>query len=200
MQHEINTNDVRESVNEKLSRYFGIGDKEADIDQIYRATVFSVSDLLAEKNKSFTDKVHREEAKQIYYMCMEFLVGRSLKLHLCNLGIEVASPNALSFLNMLKRDPEFAESAELYNQTALAYLRRNDVENARRALVEAWRLGRSDAAINYNAGCFFDRYAKSRPLALKFYRTYMKISENLAAEAAYRTEVAARLAALEEKR
>ena len=119
---------------------------------------------------------------------------------LCNLGIEVASPNALSFLNMLKRDPEFAESAELYNQTALAYLRRNDVGNARRALVEAWRLGRSDAAINYNAGCFFDRYAKSRPLALKFYRTYMKISENLAAEAAYRTEVAARLAALEEKR
>ena len=119
---------------------------------------------------------------------------------LCNLGIEVASPNALSFLNMLKRDPEFAESAELYNQMALAYLRRNEIENARRALINAWRLGRDNVAINYNSGCFFDRYAKTAPVALKLYRNYMKLTQNAADEAAYRTEVAARIAALEGKR
>ena len=125
---------------------------------------------------------------------------RDTLVALCNLGIEIASPNSLSFLNMLKRDPEFAESAELCNQTALAYLRRNDIGNARQALINAWRLGRNDVTINYNAGCFFDRYAKTPPVALKLYRNYMKLSENQPAEAAYRTEVAARIAALEEKR
>ena len=119
---------------------------------------------------------------------------------LCNLGIEVASPNALSFLSMLKRDPEFADSAELYNQTALAYLRRNEVANAQRSLINAWRKDGGNVTINYNAGCFFDRYANSKPVALKLYRNYMKLSENAAGEAEYRAEVAARIAALEEKR
>ena len=125
---------------------------------------------------------------------------RDTLVALCNLGIEVASPNALSFLSMLKRDPEFTESAELYNQTAMAYLRRNDIANAQSSLVNAWRLGRNDVTINYNAACFFDRYTKTRPVALKLYRNYMKLSENVAGESAFRTEVAARIAALEETR
>ena len=125
---------------------------------------------------------------------------RDTLVSLCNLGIEVASPNALSFLSMLKRDPEFAESPELRNQTAMAYLRRNDIANARRMLIDAWRLGRNDATINYNAGCLFDRYLNAKTVALKLYRNYMQLSENLAEETPFRAEVAARIAALEETR
>lgn len=119
---------------------------------------------------------------------------------LCNLGIEIASPNALSFLGMLKRDPEFSESAEIYNQLALAYLRRNDLGNAQRSLVNAWRLGRNDVIVNYNAGYFFDRYTNTKPVALKLYRKYMELSENAAGESAFRPQVAARIAALEAAR
>ncbi|MBR5746195.1 MAG: glycogen/starch/alpha-glucan phosphorylase, partial [Clostridia bacterium] len=79
---------IRDSIRGKLSRYFGISESEADSVQMFRAAVLSVRDLLAEKNQRFTDSANRQGAKQVYYMCMEFLVGRSLKLHLSNLGIE----------------------------------------------------------------------------------------------------------------
>ena len=80
--------EIREALNVKLSRYFGINEGEADLNQIYNATVLTVRDILATKNKEFTDKVVQTEAKQVYYMCMEFLIGRSLKMNLCNLGLE----------------------------------------------------------------------------------------------------------------
>ena len=80
--------EIREALNTKLSRYFGINESDADINQVYRATVLSVRDILATKNKEFTDKVNEQGAKQVYYMCMEFLIGRSLKMNLCNLGLE----------------------------------------------------------------------------------------------------------------
>ncbi len=79
---------IRESLNQKLSRYYGINEGDADLNQIYNATVLSVRDILATKNKEFSDAVVKAEAKQVYYMCMEFLIGRSLKMNLCNLGIE----------------------------------------------------------------------------------------------------------------
>ena len=89
-------NTIRESVRGKLSRYFGIDETEADPVQIFRATVLSVRDLLAENNRRFVESANKKQAKQVYYMCMEFLLGRSLKLHLCNLGLEDAYRDVLS--------------------------------------------------------------------------------------------------------
>ncbi|MBR5285579.1 MAG: glycogen/starch/alpha-glucan phosphorylase [Clostridia bacterium] len=80
--------EIREALNQKLSRYYGISEGDADIQQIYNATVLSVRDILATRNKEFTDEVVKTESKQVYYMCMEFLIGRSLKMNLCNLGLE----------------------------------------------------------------------------------------------------------------
>ena len=74
--------EIREALNQKLSRYYGISEGDADIQQIYNATVLSVRDILATRNKEFTDEVVKTEAKQVYYMCMEFLIGRSLKMNL----------------------------------------------------------------------------------------------------------------------
>ncbi|MBO5786225.1 MAG: glycogen/starch/alpha-glucan phosphorylase, partial [Clostridia bacterium] len=88
MATKLSASEIREALNQKLSRYYGISEGDADLNQIYNATVLSVRDILATKNKEFTDEVVRTEAKQVYYMCMEFLIGRSLKMNLCNLGIE----------------------------------------------------------------------------------------------------------------
>ena len=88
MATKMNMTEIRESINSKLSRYFGISETDADINQIYDATVLSVRDILATRNKEFQEKVVETEAKQVYYMCMEFLIGRSLKMNLCNLGLE----------------------------------------------------------------------------------------------------------------
>ncbi|MBO4452942.1 MAG: glycogen/starch/alpha-glucan phosphorylase [Clostridia bacterium] len=96
MNQELNPASIRGAINEKLSRYFGVSESEADVNQIYRATVLSLRDLLAEKNKKFVDRIGKQQKKQVYYMCMEFLVGRYLKLHLGNLGIEAEYRQALS--------------------------------------------------------------------------------------------------------
>ncbi|MBR5278064.1 MAG: glycogen/starch/alpha-glucan phosphorylase [Clostridia bacterium] len=88
MANKQTASEIREALNSKLSRYFGISEGDADIKQIYQATILAVRDALAVRNKEFEEKVTKNQAKQVYYMCMEFLIGRSLKMNLCNLGIE----------------------------------------------------------------------------------------------------------------
>lgn len=71
----------------KLSRYFGVTPEEASADQIYKSVILVVKDLLTQKRADFKVNVKKQNAKKIYYLCMEFLIGRSLKNNLCNLGI-----------------------------------------------------------------------------------------------------------------
>ena len=111
MPKNITASEIREAINEKLSRYFGISGNEADAEQIYRATVLSVRDILAVRHKEFSEKVKATGAKQVCYMCMEFLIGRSLKMNLCNLGIEekyrkVLGSMGFSLEDIYEREPD----------------------------------------------------------------------------------------------
>lgn len=78
---------ILEGLTSKLSRYFAVSPEEATKEQIYKATVLSVRDILAQKSKAFGSEVKKMQLKRVYYLCMEFLVGRSLKNDLCNLGL-----------------------------------------------------------------------------------------------------------------
>ena len=49
--------EIRKSLMSKLSRYYGIAHDEASYDQIYRATLLSVKDILAEKRAVYRDKI-----------------------------------------------------------------------------------------------------------------------------------------------
>lgn len=79
----------------KLSRYFGVTPQEATREQIYRAVVMSVRDIMAEKHQKFHVRTKSAKAKRVYYLCMEFLLGRSLKNSVYNLGIHDALEDAL---------------------------------------------------------------------------------------------------------
>lgn len=78
---------ILEGLTSKLSRYFAVSPEEATKEQIYKATVLSVRDILAQKSKAFGSEVKKKQLKRVYYLCMEFLIGRSLKNDLCNLGL-----------------------------------------------------------------------------------------------------------------
>ncbi len=86
---------VAEKLEVKLSRYFGCTPKDASAEQMYKATAMTIKDILTEKRKTFKDKVNDSEGKRVYYMCMEFLLGRSLKTNLYNLGLVDAYQGAL---------------------------------------------------------------------------------------------------------
>ena len=79
--------EIRKSLMSKLSRYYGIAHDEASYDQIYRATLLSVKDILAEKRAVYRDKIKKQQAKRVYYLCMEFLIGPSLRNNLMNIGV-----------------------------------------------------------------------------------------------------------------
>ncbi len=83
----VETNDVKKSLEDKLSNYFGVSPQDASIDQIYKAVSMTVVDILLKMKQQYNRKVKETKAKRIYYLCMEFLVGRSLKTNLYNLGI-----------------------------------------------------------------------------------------------------------------
>ena len=80
-------NQIKENIEAKLSRQFGCTAQEASRDQIYKAAVLTVKDILTAKRGDFKKRVNQTGSKRVYYMCMEFLLGRSLKTNLCNLGM-----------------------------------------------------------------------------------------------------------------
>lgn len=85
---EITTKATKEILSGKLSRFFGVSFSEATDEQMYKAIAMTVRDILLEKRNSYHYKVKDAKGKKIYYLCMEFLVGRSLKNNIYNLGIE----------------------------------------------------------------------------------------------------------------
>ncbi|MBO5889778.1 MAG: glycogen/starch/alpha-glucan phosphorylase [Clostridia bacterium] len=88
-------NEAKEIISGKLSRYFGITLQEATSEQLYKAVAMTVRDILLEKRKSYHDKIKENKAKRVYYLCMEFLLGRSLKNNVYNLGVEDAINSAI---------------------------------------------------------------------------------------------------------
>lgn len=79
--------DIVRRVEDKINRVFGVKAKDATPTQMYNAVCNVVRDILVHKRIGYKKATRAKEAKQVYYMSMEFLLGRSLKNHLYNLGL-----------------------------------------------------------------------------------------------------------------
>lgn len=71
----------------KLSRHFGKDISEANNEQIYAACAFTVRDIMMENWAKTQDEIEKKELKQVYYLSMEFLIGKSLHNNINNLGL-----------------------------------------------------------------------------------------------------------------
>ncbi len=100
MNYKPGANEVKSNIETKLSRYFGCSPEEATKEQLYKACAMTVRDILTEKRQAFKHKVNRKGAKRVYYMCMEFLVGRSLKTNIHNLSLVNEYTEALKDLGV----------------------------------------------------------------------------------------------------
>ena len=69
--------------------------KDANVTQIYRALSTIVVNYLKEKRHDFMHDCNSKGRKQVYYLSMEFLMGRSLKTSLYNLGMQDEAAAAL---------------------------------------------------------------------------------------------------------
>ena len=68
----------------------------ASADQIYRCLAMITRQIMSDRQKQYQSKVLGEGKKQVYYLCMEFLMGRSLKMSLFNLGLDEVAKKALA--------------------------------------------------------------------------------------------------------
>lgn len=91
---------------------FRISPKEATDKQIYKALSKIVVNHLKEKRHDYMRKCNSAGSKQVYYISMEFLMGRSLKTNLFNLGLNEVAQDALKDGLGIKIDKIYEEEPD----------------------------------------------------------------------------------------
>jgi len=111
-QKQIRTPDqIRAAIESKLTRYFGCEVSDATEQQIYEAVASTVRDQVMELYTPFRGERSRQKAKKLYYLCAEFLVGRTLSNNMISLGCFQEYKQALTdmgvdFDRICEQEPE----------------------------------------------------------------------------------------------
>ena len=95
MNYTLTKKQAKELISGKLSHYFGVTTEEATDDQYYKAVALIVRELMKEGLREFRNEADNVNSKKIYYLSMEFLMGRSLKNNLFNLNLTKVFGDAL---------------------------------------------------------------------------------------------------------
>ena len=151
----ISEKKAAELIDQYLSTYFAATAEEASKEQMYKATVLVLRDLLIKKKQQNNLEIQKRGLKRVYYLCMEFLLGRSLKNTLYNLDLTDSFRAALQAkgfvldeLYELERDPGlgngglgrlaacFMDSLATLNYPAMGFSIRYEYGLFRQKLVE----------------------------------------------------------------
>lgn len=154
----ITEKEVQMLIRGKLSRYFGVSPQEASKDQLYKAVVMSVRDILLEKRQQFHKVMKSKKGKRVYYLCMEFLLGRSLKNNIYNLNLGEAYEEALKSFGvtleeLYEHEPDaglgngglgrlaacFMDALATGNYPAMGYSIRYDYGLFKQKIVDGWQ-------------------------------------------------------------
>ena len=92
---DITITKIQELIEDKLTKYFATSHTNATPMQMYKASVIVIRDILLKKKQANNAEIAKKQKKRVYYLCMEFLIGRSLRNNLFNLGIESKFKKAL---------------------------------------------------------------------------------------------------------
>lgn len=150
--------ELSDMIERKLSHNFGVSPEQASDELFYKASVLVLLEIMAERRAAFKKSVNEQEAKTVYYLSMEFLMGRSLKNNLYNLELTETMDKALSkFKVKLDKLYDFEPDAGLGNgglgrlaacfldalssgsYSAMGYCIRYELGIFRQKLVEGWQ-------------------------------------------------------------
>lgn len=95
MDYSLTKKAAEEQITAKLSHFFGVTPEEANYEQFYKAIAMITRDMLRQGRHEFEQRCEESGSKRVYYMCMEFLMGRSLKNTLYNLNLIPVMEEAL---------------------------------------------------------------------------------------------------------
>lgn len=96
MNYTLSKKKAKELLSAKLSHFMGVSPAEATNEQYYKAIALIVRDMMSAGRAEFTETAAKAGTKRVYYLCMEFLMGRSLKNNLYNLNLTETFESVLS--------------------------------------------------------------------------------------------------------
>lgn len=95
MKNTLTVAQAKELIEAKLSHFYGVSAHEATDEQYYKAVSLIVKGMLQDRSREFKGEALEKGAKKVYYLSMEFLMGRSLKNNLYNLNLTSVFDKAL---------------------------------------------------------------------------------------------------------
>ncbi len=95
MNYNLTREQAKDLISSKLSHFLGVTPEEATYEHYYKAVAIILRDMMSVGRSEFVDDTSKEGTKKIYYLCMEFLMGRSLKNSLFNLNLTSVFKQAL---------------------------------------------------------------------------------------------------------
>lgn len=96
MNYALSKKKAKELLSAKLSHFMGVSPDEATDEQYYKAIALILRDMMSQGRAEFSEEADKAGTKKIYYLCMEFLMGRSLKNNLYNLNLTDVFESVLS--------------------------------------------------------------------------------------------------------
>ena len=143
---------IKENIIHHLMSFQGRDPERSGAQDVYRALAYTMRDLMVQKWISTQKAIYAKEKKRVYYLSLEFLIGRSLGNAMTNLGILEDAKQAVEELgfDMVEiRDQE--EDAALGNG-GLGRLAACFMDSVATLKIPAYGYG-----IRYEYGLFFQK-------------------------------------------
>ena len=96
----INKKDFKKSVQDYLKTFYRRTVEDASQQQIYSAVAFAVKDYIVDRWAASQKEFEKQDAKTVYYLSMEFLMGRALGNTIINLKADKEIRKALEELGL----------------------------------------------------------------------------------------------------
>ena len=87
MNYKLTKAQAKEKLENQLLHFSGVSADHASYEQFYKAISEILRDMLAVGRSEISEKADKTGKKRVYYLSMEFLMGRSLKNNLYNMNL-----------------------------------------------------------------------------------------------------------------
>lgn len=85
---KITEKEVLAKIDKQLQKYYNISIADATEKQLFNALAHMSIDEMFEKRQKFSRRCKKNDGKAVNYLCMEFLIGKTLRTSLFNLGLD----------------------------------------------------------------------------------------------------------------
>ena len=168
--------EIKEKIRNAVTEKFACEAEDATIRQIYESVISMVVQELSKRSSSASKEIAHQECKKVYYMSMEFLIGRSLKNNLYNLGIEEKVRAVLQDLNvdleqLYEMEPDaglgngglgrlaacYLDSLTACNYPATGFSIRYEFGIFRQVIIDGWQMEFPDNWLEMGGGWLIPR-------------------------------------------